>query len=81
MFNEKYYSEKWIEAQGEVESLKERVRELSNSMHIQTGPFDNGFAPCERWDANTIKLKFEQIYEFLGVKLEKTDEKLVKIKP
>lgn len=76
MFNN--YREKYYEAQGKVEALQDKVKFLENQMTIQTGPFVDGWAPCEAWDAKVIKLKFEQIYDFLDVKLENQNEKLVK---
>lgn len=74
--------------QSEVDSLDRKIdlltRELADvrkSMCVRVGTptnCDDMFYIAENFHAVDIKRKFEQIYDFLDVKLENQNEKLVK---
>lgn len=62
-----------------VDKLEFEVMEMRKSTCVPlAGPSVDGFYAVEFYKGADIKRKFEQLYKFLGVKIEPSAERLVK---
>lgn len=82
MFNNN--SEEIFQLRSEVRALDAKLTALKESFYITTGPVnENGFYPIEAHDPVNTKRRFDLLFNFLKVKIQKTEAsaKLVKVTP